>query len=87
MGWDYLDETGLPSRGNHHVACGNWEHIGVQLQGEEFVELTRDEWKRLRGIMAKRERGELESRDMRELSPELGKVLTDWLRTPRSKRG
>lgn len=85
MSWDYLDDAGLPSRGNHHIACGNWEYIDVQLQGEEFVSLTREEWRRLRGLMAKRERGELEARDMGNMSPELSRVLSDWFRIPRGK--
>ena len=82
MAWDYLDETALPSTRTHYFADSDWEKIGVQLGGklENYVSLTREEWKRLMQLMAKQDDGCLLDDDLKALSPNLSKVVTDWLR-------
>ncbi len=79
MSWDYLDENQLPSTRTHYFADSNWEKIGVQMKGEEFIELTRGEWRKLLHLMAKQDIGALEDKDLKDLSPELSRVVSDWL--------
>jgi len=87
MGWDYLDSKQPSGDRKSHWEGEEWNRIGVQIGGgrDDYVSLSREEWKLLNRFIARFDGKEITPKDYDGLSKGLQIIITDWLKKSKQR--
>lgn len=84
MSWDYIHEDYVPSQRIHYCTRDTWDRIDIQIEGtENFVSLTKKEWRQLRSFMSRYEFDDVLPHHYEVLPANVVLVIQDWLRVSR----